>query len=416
MKRPLLAIFLIVLVDVLGLTIMIPLLPFYAESFGASATAVGLLQSTYAGCQLIAGPPLGSLSDRLGRKPVLLVSQLGTFAGFLILAAAPNLFVVFLARAIDGITAGNLSIAQAYIADVTTPKERSRAFALIGIAFGVGFLIGPGVSGFLSAHYGFHVPILCAAGLSLTSILGTAFLLPPVSAHPEAEQPAAPLAAEEEAPVAPGGRRLRILDWQLYVTYFKRPVLGGLLWEFFLYTFAFAIFMGGFALFSERRLTWNGMPFGPKQVGYVLTYSGLLGVVVQGSIRSGWPVRKFGEVRLVTIGFAAGAIGYALLGFTYGVPVLLVAAAFSSVGNGVVRPSLTSLITQQVRRDEQGVVLGLNQSLQSISQIVGQALAGWLIDRQWLSTWAFWAAGVTIIALVLNRGAHAERTAATGNA
>ena len=174
--------------------------------------------------------------------------------------------------------------------------------------------------------------------------------------------------------------------------------------------------MGGFALFAERRLTWNGMPFGPKQVGFVLTYSGLLGVVVQGSIRSGWPVRKFGEVRLVTIGFAAGAIGYALLGFAYGIPVLLLAAAFSSVGNGVVRPSLTSLITQQVRRDEQGVVLGLNQSLQSISQIVGQALAGWLIDRQWLSTWAFWAAGVTVVALVLNRGAHAERTAATGNA
>jgi len=191
MQRPLLPIFLIVLVDVLGLTIMIPLLPFYAESFGASATVVGLLQATYAGCQLIAGPPLGSLSDRLGRKPVLLVSQLGTFAGFLILAFAPNLWVVFLARAIDGITAGNLSIAQAYIADVTTPKERSRAFALIGIAFGVGFLVGPGVSGFLSAHYGFQVPILCAAALSLASILGTAFLLPSVPPHPEAEQPAA---------------------------------------------------------------------------------------------------------------------------------------------------------------------------------------------------------------------------------
>src|SRR5947208_14763624 len=133
MRGPLLAIFFIVLVDVLGLTIMIPLLPFYAESFGASATAVGLLQSTYAGCQLIAGPPLGSLSDRLGRKPVLLVSQLGTFIGFLVLAWAPNLLVVFLARAIDGITAGNHSIAQDYIADVKTPNERSRALALICI-------------------------------------------------------------------------------------------------------------------------------------------------------------------------------------------------------------------------------------------------------------------------------------------
>jgi MFS transporter, DHA1 family, tetracycline resistance protein len=412
MRRPLLSIFLIVLVDVLGLTILIPLLPFYAESFGASATAVGLLQSTYAGCQLIAGPPLGSLSDRLGRKPVLLVSQMGTFAGFLVLAAAPSLWVVFLARAIDGLTAGNLSIAQAYIADVTTPKERMSAFTLIGIAFGVGFVLGPGASGYLSAHYGFHVPILCAAGLSFASILGTAFLLPTVTAHPEAAQPAAPLASEEEAPVAPGGRRLRILDWKLYTVYFRRPVLGGLLWEFFLYTFAFAIFMGGFALFAERR---EGLLFGTKQVGYVLTYSGVLGVLVQGSIRSR-RVRQFGEVRLLTLGFALGTVGYALLGFTYGVPLLLIAATFSSVGNGVARPALTSLITQQVGRDEQGVVLGLNQSLQSISQIVGQALAGWLIDRRLLSTWAFWAAAVTLVALILNRGARGERIAATEGA
>ena len=237
--------------------------------------------------------------------------------------------------------------------------------------------------------------------------------MPTVTSHPEAAQPAAPLASEEEAPVAPGGRRLRILDWKVYGTYFRRPVLGGLLWEFFLYTFAFAIFMGGFALFAERR---EGLHFGTKQVGFVLTYSGLLGVIVQGSLRSGWPVKKFGEVRLVTMGFAAGAVGYALLGFAYGIPMLLIAAAFSSLGNGIVRPALTSLITQQVGRDEQGVVLGLNQSLQSISQIVGQALAGWLIDRSLLSTWAFWAAAVTVVALLLNRGARGERIAATEGA
>src|SRR5258708_36410296 len=150
MKSPLLPIFLIVMVDVLGLTIMLPLLPFYAEHFGASPTVVGLLVSTFALSQLIAGPVLGQISDRVGRKPVLTVSQMGTFAGFLVLAYAPNLFFVFLARIIDGLTAGNLSIAQAYIADVTTPKERARAFAVIGIAFGIGFLIGPGAPGYLT--------------------------------------------------------------------------------------------------------------------------------------------------------------------------------------------------------------------------------------------------------------------------
>src|SRR5436853_2212232 len=300
MKSPLLAIFLIVVVDVLGLTIMIPILPFYAEHYGASPSVVGLLMGSYALCQLVAGPVLGQISDRVGRKPVLTVSQMGTFAGFLVLAYAPSLFFVFLGRIVDGLTAGNLSIAQAYIADVTTPKERARAFAVIGIAFGIGFLVGPGVSGYLSAHYGFHVPILCAAGLSLTSILGTTFLLPAVPPHPAGERAVTAIAAlqEAEGPAAPGGKRLRILDWGAYLQYFRRPVLGGPLWEFFLFTFAFASFTGGFALFAERRFSWHGMPFGPKQVGYVFTYSGLLGIVVQGSLRSGWPVRLFGELRL----------------------------------------------------------------------------------------------------------------------
>src|SRR5262249_1769340 len=151
-KSPLLSIFLIVLVDVLGLTIILPLLPFYAESLGATASVVGLLVSTYAVCQLIAGPPLGHLSDRIGRRPVLLVSQIGTCVGFLILGFARTLWVVFLARIIDGLTAGNLTVAQAYIADVTEAENRAKAFGLIGIAFGVGFLVGPGISGFLAQY------------------------------------------------------------------------------------------------------------------------------------------------------------------------------------------------------------------------------------------------------------------------
>ena len=397
---PLLPIFLIVVVDVLGLTLMLPLLPFYAEQFGASATVVGLLVSTYALCQLVAGPVLGQISDRVGRKPVLLVSQLGTFLGFLVLAFAPNLFFVFLARIIDGLTAGNLSIAQAYIADVTPPKERSKAFAVIGIAFGIGFLVGPGVSGLLSAHFGYRVPIFCAAALSLCSILGTTFLLPANPAVHYAQDDA-------QAPAAPGGKRLRLLDWGAYAQYFRKPVLGGLLVEFFLFTFAFAIFTGGFALFAERRFGWS-----VKQVGYVFAYSGFLGIFVQGSMRQGALVSKLGEVRLVTVGFLGAAIGYAILGASFSVPLLLVAATFSSFGNGVLRPALTSLISQQVPRTEQGLVLGLNQSLLSLAQISGPALAGSLIDRGFLSTWA-WAAGLVMsAALLLNLRARNSRLAA----
>ena len=399
---PLLPIFLIVMVDILGLTIMLPLLPFYAEHFGASPSVVGLLVSAYALCQLLAGPVLGQISDHLGRKPVLLVSQFGTCIGFLVLAWAPNLFFVFLARIIDGLTAGNLSIAQAYIADVTAPKERARAFAVIGIAFGIGFLVGPGVSGYLSAHYGYHLPILCAAALSLSSILGTTFLLPSRPPLPEGAEPS-------DAPVAPGGRRLRLLDWGAYAAYFRKPVLGGLLAEFFLFTFAFATFTAGFALFAERRFTWNGVAFGPKQVGYVFTYSGFLGILVQSAMRQGALVRKLGEVRLVTLGFLSAAAGYALLGFSFGIALLLVAASFASFGNGVLRPALTSLITQQVSRSEQGVVLGLNQSLLSVAQIVGPAIAGALIDRGLLTWWALWAALITAAALVLTRRARTAR-------
>src|SRR5437867_13438326 len=243
MKRsPLLSIFLIVLVDVLGLTIILPLLPFYAESLGASPRVVGLIVSAYAICQLIAGPPLGHLSDRVGRRPVLLVSQMGTCIGFLILAFAQTLWVVFLARIIDGLTAGNLTVAQAYIADVTPPENRTKSFGIIGIAFGLGFLVGPAISGFL-AQFNNTYPIFAAAGLSFTSILCTYFLLPSVvpHPHPELEQGLSRWAAMGES--------------------FKDKRLGPMLWQFFAFAFAFSTFFSGFALFAERRFMYNGLPF-----------------------------------------------------------------------------------------------------------------------------------------------------------
>jgi MFS family permease len=392
-----------VVVDVLALTIMLPLLPFYAEHFGASPTVVGLLVGTYAFCQLLAGPVLGQISDRVGRKPVLAVSQVGTLAGLLLLAWAPNLALVFVARVLDGLTAGNLSTAQAYIADTTQPKERARAFALIGIAFGIGFLVGPGASGYLTHHFGFRVPILGAAALSFTSILGTTFLLP--GGKPEVS----PATAAADAPPAPGGRRLRVLDWGTYVGYFKRPRLGALLFEFFLFTLAFSMFTSGAALFAERRYSIGGLPFGPKEVGYVFMYSGFIGILVQGSLRQGALVRAVREPQLVLVGFLAAALGYALLGASHGVASLGIAVTIASFGTGVIRPVLTSLITQQVERSEQGVVLGLNQSLMSVSQIVGPVVGGALIDRQWLTPWALLAGAVMLAGAASSARAARER-------
>src|SRR5262245_9386372 len=290
-KSPLLSIFLIVLVDVLGLTIILPLLPFYAESLGARPSTVGLLVSAYAICQLLAGPPLGQLSDRVGRRPVLLVSQMGTCIGFLILAYARSLWVVFLARIIDGLTAGNLTVAQAYIADVSDAENRARSFGIIGIAFGLGFFIGPGISGFL-AQFSNTYPIFAAAGLSLTSILCTYFLLPSVVPHPHPE-------------LEKGLSR-----WSSLTQSFKDKQLGPLLWQFFSFTFAFSIFFSGFALFAERRFIHNGLPFGTKEVGYVLAFSGLIGVLIQGG-GIGSLVKAFGENRLVQMGFATMAAGFA---------------------------------------------------------------------------------------------------------
>src|SRR5450755_898629 len=191
---------------------MIPLLPFYAEKLGASAFQVGLLISAYALCQLFSGPLLGRLSDRTGRKPLLLVSQAGTFVGFIITAFAPSLPILLLARAIDGATAGNLSLAQAYISDITRLEERSKSFGVIGIAFGMGFLIGPAISGFLAA-YDYRYPIFAAAALSATSILATSLLLP--SVKPGGAKPS-----------GPGGQRLSLVQWGAYAAYFRQPSLG----------------------------------------------------------------------------------------------------------------------------------------------------------------------------------------------
>jgi MFS family permease len=381
-KSPLLPIFLIVSVDVLGLTIILPLLPFYAERYGASPAVVGLLVSLYALCQLIAGPMLGRLSDHMGRRPLLLVSQVGTFIGFLILAYANALWLIFLSRAIDGITAGNLSLAQAYISDVTEPENRAKSFGLIGIAFGMGFLVGPGLSGFLS-KYGYQYPIFVAAGLSALSILATYFLLPAVT----------PVAADEATP-----RKFTVFDWSNYARYFREPGLGRLLWQFFAFTFAFSMFMSGFPLFAERRYQWHGEPFGPQQVGYVYAFLGFLGVILQGGL-IGRLVKLVGEDRLARLGFLLGLVGLAALGFTYSVPLLLVASAVASSGTGIIRPTLTSLITQKAGRSEQGVILGLTQSLNSISAIAAPALAGFLIDHALLSTWA--VAGGVVCGLAL---------------
>lgn len=360
---------------------MIPLLPFYAEKLGASPFQVGWLIGAYAACQLVSGPLLGRLSDSTGRKPLLLVSQVGTFIGFIITAFAPSLLILFIARMIDGSTAGNLSLAQAYISDITKPEDRAKSFGVIGIAFGIGFLVGPATSGIL-AKWDYRYPIFLAAGLSALSILATSVLLP--EATP---------ARNENA------RRLSLVAWGEYARYFHEPRLAARLWQFLCFIFAFAMFTSGFPLFAERRLTWHNVPFGPEQTGFVYAWAGFLGILTQGPAL-GRLVKKFGETTLNRVGFASYAVGYTLLAFAHSIPALAVAATVTAFG-GLIRPTLTSLITKAAPKSEIGSVLGLQQSLTSVAQIAGPPFAGFLIQHGALTSWGIAAAAFTALGLFL---------------
>ena len=381
----LLPVFLIVLVDVFGMTLVIPLLAIYAETLHATPLQATMLVSVYAACQLFAGPIIGHISDRVGRKPMLIISQVGTFIGFIVMARARALWMLYVARVLDGATAGNLSLAQAYISDHTEPSQRAKSFGLIGIAFGVGFFIGPSLTGYLSAKYGMTTPIYLAAVMSATSILCTATLLQ-------------------------GGRqsehafddREKALYWKTYAKYFARPGLRERLLQFLVYITSFSLFISGFALFAERRFTYQGHPFGPREIGYVFGYVGFLGIILQGGL-IGRLVKRFGEASLVAAGFVALVVGYFGLGIASSFVVLMIVGTLAAFGNGVIRPALTSLITQQAGRQEQGVVLGITQSLMSMASIVAPIVAGVLIQRQMLKEWAWVAAGLAAIGVALSR-------------
>jgi len=365
--KALLPIFIIVLIDVFGLTLIIPILPLYAQRFGASDMTVGLLLTAFAICQFFASPVLGRVSDSVGRKPVLIVSQLGMLASYLVLGAAQSLWMVFLGRIIAGITAGNLSIAQAYISDVTRPEERTKAYGLIGVAFGAGFVFGPPIAGFLMEWHD-SAPFYLAAILSGLSALATTVLLP----H------------REPAP-AQGPRRSRIGE---ITELFARPEPRRRLVEFFVFQMSFSLLMGGgFILFLQHLFPQYFAPelrTSGRHVGLMFLYTGVIGSIVQGAF-VGRLAKRLGEERLAVVGFVCGALGHCLMGFTgFALWSLLGMMAVGQFGFGVVRPALTTLLTKSVGPHEQGKVLGVSTSLTSISQIVCPILAASLAQRRHL--------------------------------
>ncbi len=372
-------IFLTVFVDVLALTFMYPLLPYYAESFGASASTIGLLFATFSFCQFLSGPYLGRLSDRYGRKPILVASQVGTLFGLLMLAFANRIEWLFAGRILDGLTAGNLTIAQAYITDATRPEERTRAYGFFGISFGVGFLVGPALSGIVADRYGYDKPALIAAGLSLLSIVLSTTRL-------------------EHRRLAAPPQTLGILASVKRVLAMRAP--RTVILKLCAYILSFSMLMGGLALFLKARFGYD-----VKQAGYAFAFSGLMGAIAQGGI--GRLAKRLGEHSLSLGGLVVMIVGFFALAAATTIPLMFVALAIGGLGSAVVRPALTTLLTGSVPEEERAVTLGVSQSATSLAQAIGPAIAGVVLHRGALAGWALIAAAFAGAA-ILGRGTAAS--------
>jgi DHA1 family tetracycline resistance protein-like MFS transporter len=362
MKRsPLLVIFITVFIDLVGFGIVIPVLPFYAEGtkFGATPSQVGLLFASYSVLQLIFSPVLGRLSDKHGRRPILLVSLLGTALGFLILGFATTLLMLFVGRIIDGISGGNISTAQAYIADVTTKENRAKGMGLIGAAFGLGFVFGPAIGGILS-RWGISVPFLFAGGLALANAVLLYFALPETITpdHPARTSAAA-------------GR-----GWQQVIEALKQKQMAFVLTIYFLSIVAFSIMTAVFSLFLLFRLGYD-----PWHSGWIFAFVGIISATIQGGL-IGKMVKRFGEPALVIAGallFTASLFLTPFVRTDFGTVGILAIGALSAIGNALMAPSLTSLGSKNASAVDQGSVLGVMQSVASLARAVGPTLAAALI-------------------------------------
>jgi DHA1 family tetracycline resistance protein-like MFS transporter len=368
-KKVLFTLFAVVLVDLIGYTIVLPLLPFYSEHLGATPFVVGAIVSCFALAQMISGPILGRLSDHYGRKPILIISQIGTLLSFVFLALSTKLWMVFAARIVDGLTAGNIVVAQAYVADVTSREQRTKAMGLIGAAFGLGFVIGPSLSAFFSG-YGTQAPLWVAAVMSMSAIIGSSFILKEPKRH-------APPAGSQKM------SRLQLI---------RSPGLLSPMISFFLFTFSFSMLISGMALFGERVLQWHGQPFGVREVGWIYTYGGLIGLVVQ-VVFIGKALRIGSEKSVALVSFAVAAAGFLVVGWSPSLVAFVVGYTFVQSGCSFVRPSLMGVISKCAPAHAQGLVFGTTQTLMALSQIIAPLVGGALIESGHYAGWA-WTAGV----------------------
>jgi multidrug resistance protein len=366
-----------------GFGIVLPLLPFYADRFGASGTEIGLLITIYSVAQFFLAPLWGRISDRIGRRPILILGLLGSSASYVVFAYANTLAVLFLSRIMAGIGGATVPVAQAYIADVTPPERRAGNLGLIGAAFGLGFIFGPALGGIL-APVSTAAPGLAAAALCLgNGILALLFL-------PES------LTKKERVRRTLGRTPLRLQDFRVAL---RDPRTGQVLLVSFLFTIAFAAFQPTFPLFGSIRFGLE-----ERQVGYLFAFLGLISATVQGGL-----VRRLvpmmGETRLIQLSGFPFILGLLVIAGSQTVPSLLGGLALLALGFGGTLPSIVSLLSRVAPPQLQGSVLGIGQSVGSLARIIGPFLAGVVYDLQGM-TWPYLggavvAGGALLAALTL---------------
>ena len=357
---PLIIIFVTVFIDLIGFGMVIPILPFYAETppYNATPFEIGLLFAIYSWMQFFFSPVLGRLSDRYGRRPILFISLMGSALGYFVMGLAGSLAMVFVGRIIGGITGGNISTAQAYIADVTSKENRAKGMGMFGAIFGLGFILGPAIAGILS-KYGVHVPFYFAAVLSFVNAMALYFILP------ESITPGAP---HEE-------RKGRIAE---LTEAFREKEFGIVNLVYFLLITAFSIMTYAFVLFTAYRYGYNA-----EQNGYLFTYVGIVAIIGQGVLFHRL-VKTVGETKLTVLGcllMAGSLLVFPFLGpAAGGLTALLAVTAVLSIGNAFASPSLTSLASKISPEDKQGASLGIMQSGASLARAIGPMVGGVLLN------------------------------------
>lgn len=352
-KSPLLTIFFIVFLDLVAFGIVIPILPYYSKEYGASALELGFLMACYSGAQFLFAPFWGALSDRWGRRPVLLATVLGGAMAMAATALAGDLWLLFAARFVAGIFGANISTASAYIADVTKPEDRAKGMGIIGAGFGLGFIFGPAIGGILSV-YGFHVPILAAAFMGFLNFLLALFVL-------------------EESNKGAGGPS-RKFSWRGLTAALSRRKTATPIVLFFVNTLAFTQLEVCFGLFVLQRFGYDA-----RHAGWMLAGMGVVGAIIQGGL-IGKLARRFGERRLLAAGFfllAASLVGAAWAPFPAAFTAFLTVVA---MGNALVNPSLSSLVSKGAPESSRGGVMGAYQSAGSLARVVGPPISGLLFD------------------------------------